>query len=49
MLIVMYIMNYLDRNNIAAARLAGKIGLEKELGMSSTQFNVSREKEVIYV
>ncbi|TQB70638.1 hypothetical protein MPDQ_000256 [Monascus purpureus] len=30
MLIIMYIMNYLDRNNIAAARLAG---LEEDLGM----------------
>ena len=41
MLIIMYIMNYLDRNNIAAARPAGKVGLEKQLGLSSTQFNVS--------
>ena len=31
----MYIMNYLDRNNIAAARLAG---LEDELNLSSTQY-----------
>lgn len=35
MLIIMYLMNYLDRNNIAAARLAG---LEDELGLSSTQY-----------
>lgn len=35
MLIIMYLMNYLDRNNIAAARLAG---LEDELGLSGTQY-----------
>ncbi|KAL8638384.1 MAG: hypothetical protein Q9228_004464, partial [Teloschistes exilis] len=34
-LIVMYLMNYLDRNNIAAARLAG---LEDELNLTSTQY-----------
>ena len=37
MVILMYIMNYLDRNNIAAARLAG---LEEDLHLSSTEFNV---------
>ena len=37
MIILMYIMNYLDRNNIAAARLAG---LEDELHLTSVQFNV---------
>ena len=37
MVILMYILNYLDRNNIAAARLAG---LETDLNLSSTQFNV---------
>ena len=35
MVILMYIMNYLDRNNIAAARLAG---LEAELKLTSTQY-----------
>lgn len=40
MLILMYILNYLDRNNIAAARLAGKVGLQKSLGLSSQQYNV---------
>ena len=35
MIVLMYIMNYLDRNNIAAARLAG---LEDELNLSSTQY-----------
>lgn len=35
MIVLMYVMNYLDRNNIAAARLAG---LEDELGLSSTQY-----------
>ena len=37
MIILMYILNYLDRNNIASARLAG---LESELKLSSTQYNV---------
>ena len=37
MVILMYIMNYLDRNTIAAARLAG---LEEDLRLSSTEFNV---------
>jgi hypothetical protein len=42
MTILMYIMNYLDRNNIAAARIAGHDGkgLEDELGLSSTQYQV---------
>lgn len=31
------VMNYLDRNNIATARLAG---LQDELGLSSTQYQV---------
>lgn len=35
--IVMYILNYLDRNNIAAARLAG---LEDDLGLTSVQYQV---------
>ena len=35
MLIIMYLMNYLDRNNIAAARLAG---LEEELGLTGTEY-----------
>lgn len=35
MVILMYVMNYLDRNNIAAARLAG---LEDELELTSTQY-----------
>jgi hypothetical protein len=43
MVIIMYIMNYLDRNNIAAARIAGPDGkgLQDELGLSSTQYQVS--------
>lgn len=40
MLVIMYILNYLDRNNIASARLAGSVGMEEELGMTSTQYNV---------
>jgi hypothetical protein len=41
--VVMYIMNYLDRNNIAAARIAGPNGkgLQDELHMTSTQYQVS--------
>ena len=35
MLILMYLMNYLDRNNIAAARLAG---LEDDLGLTGSQY-----------
>ncbi len=35
MLVLMYIMNYLDRNNIAAARLAG---LQKDLHLTGTQY-----------
>lgn len=38
MIILMYIMNYLDRNNIASVRLAG---LQEELDLSSTQYQVS--------
>ena len=38
MVVAMYIMNYLDRNNIAAARLAG---LEKDLHLHGNQFQVS--------
>jgi hypothetical protein len=43
MVILMYIMNYLDRNNIAAARIAGPDGkgLQDELGLSSEQYQVS--------
>ena len=37
MIILMYIMNYLDRNNIASARLQG---LQKDLGMDDTQYQV---------
>ena len=37
MIILMYVLNYLDRNNIASARLAG---LEDDLNLTSTQFNV---------
>jgi len=37
MIVIMYILNYLDRNNIAAARLAG---LEKDLNMHGNQFQV---------
>jgi len=40
MLVMMYVMNYLDRNNIAAARVTGKKGLQKDLGMTDTQYQV---------
>jgi hypothetical protein len=39
MIILMYILNYLDRNNIAAARLAG---LQDELKLTNVQYSVSR-------
>lgn len=38
MIIIMYILNYLDRNNIASARLAG---LESDLGLVGNQYLVS--------
>jgi hypothetical protein len=37
MIILMYIMNYLDRNNIAAVRLAG---LQDDLELTSVQYQV---------
>ncbi|KAL2260112.1 hypothetical protein VTK26DRAFT_6003 [Humicola hyalothermophila] len=37
-IIIMYILNYIDRNNIAAARLAG---LERDLNLSSVEFQTS--------
>jgi len=33
--VLIYIMNYLDRNNIAAARLGG---LQEDLGINNTQY-----------
>lgn len=40
--VIMYIMNYLDRNNIAAARIAGPNGdgLQEELGLTDTQWQL---------
>lgn len=38
MLIIIYILNYLDRNNIALARLGG---IEKDLGMHGSQWNTA--------
>jgi sugar phosphate permease len=38
MVVIMYIMNYLDRNNIAAAKLAG---LNTDLGLTSVQFSTA--------
>lgn len=37
MVVIMYIMNYLDRNNIAAARLGG---LEEDLKLKGTEYQV---------
>jgi hypothetical protein len=37
MIVVMYILNYLDRNNIASAKLAG---LEEDLGLKGEQYQV---------
>lgn len=37
-LTAMYVLNYLDRQNIAASRLAG---IEKSLNMSNTQYNTT--------
>ena len=38
MIVLIYIMNYIDRNNIASARLQG---LEAELGLTDTQYLTS--------
>jgi hypothetical protein len=37
MIVIMYILNYLDRNNIAAARLAG---MPKDLNLKANEFQV---------
>jgi sugar phosphate permease len=37
MIVIMYILNYLDRNNIAAAKLAG---LQKDLNLRGDQYQV---------
>jgi hypothetical protein len=36
-MLVMYILNYLDRNNIAAAKLAG---LQKDLNLTGNEYQV---------
>jgi hypothetical protein len=41
MIILMYIMNYLDRNNIAAVRLAG---LQDDLALTSVQYQVRHDQ-----
>lgn len=38
MVVIMYILNYLDRNNIATARLAG---LEEDLHLVGNQYQTS--------
>lgn len=40
MVVLMYILNYLDRNNIAAARLAG---MQTELKLTSVQYEVLQD------
>jgi hypothetical protein len=40
MMLVMYILNYLDRNNIAAAKLAG---LQEDLNLVGDQYQVCLE------
>jgi len=36
--IIMYILNYLDRNNIATARLSGKVGMQQALSLTNSQY-----------
>ncbi|CAK1361795.1 putative transporter [Cercospora beticola] len=36
--IIMYILNYLDRNNIATARISGTPSLEEDLGLTNSQY-----------
>lgn len=38
LLVLMYLLNFLDRNNLAQARLGG---LEADLGMKGTDFNLA--------
>ncbi|EAL90998.1 hypothetical protein KXW98_002948 [Aspergillus fumigatus] len=46
MLVIMYILNYLDRNNIAAARLAG---LEEDLGMKKNSNQYQTAVSILFV
>ena len=41
-IVIMYILNYLDRNNIASARLAG---LEDELKLHGSQYNTAGKRK----
>lgn len=45
MIVLMYIMNYLDRNNIAAAKLAGII---PDLKLKGTEFQVSTRLSFVF-
>lgn len=49
MLILMYILNYLDRNNIAAARLAGLQASHKKGGISLTSTQYLTALSIFYV
>jgi len=35
------LQNYLDRNNIATARLSGKVGMQADLNMTNSQYETS--------
>lgn len=39
--IIMYIMNYLDRNNIATARLAGSPSMEESLNLTDSKYETA--------
>lgn len=41
MIILMYILNYLDRNNIATARLSGNPGMQEDLNMDDQQWQTA--------
>lgn len=44
MTFAMYVLNYLDRNNIASAKLGG---LEEDLGLRGNQFQVGRLDSIL--
>ncbi|KAF2673693.1 retrograde regulation protein 2 [Microthyrium microscopicum] len=51
MIILIYIMNYLDRNNIASARIAGPNGkgIQDELSLTSSQYQVGTTISILFV
>lgn len=46
MVIVIYILNYLDRNNIASAKLAG---MQSDLGLHGSQYEVRQQDSNIVI